>query len=41
MPYEMKKSLMARAKKKGMTGEKKKSYVYGTMAKQKKEKKNG
>ena len=41
MPYEMKKSLMARAKKKGMKVEQKNRYVYGTMAKQKKDKKNG
>lgn len=41
MPYAMKKSLMSQAAKKGMKGDQKKRYVYGTMAKKKKEKGRG
>ena len=41
MPYAMKKSLMSQAAKKGMKGERKNRYVYGTMAKQQKDKKRG
>lgn len=39
MPYAMKKSLMQKAKQKGLKGKSKDRYVYGTMAK--KDKKNG
>lgn len=39
MPEKMKQSLMKQAKKKGLKGERKDRYVYGTLAKM--EKKRG
>jgi hypothetical protein len=36
MPKRMHRALERSAKKKGLTGERKKRYVYGTMAKRKK-----
>lgn len=39
MPKAMHKALERQARKKGLKGERKKAYVYGTMAKAKKERK--
>jgi len=39
MPKKMERSLMKRAKEMGLKGERKGAYVYGTMAKMEKEKK--
>jgi len=39
MPEKIKKSLMAQAANKGLKGERKNRYVYGTMAKMEKQRK--
>lgn len=39
MPKKMHRALERQARKKGLTGERKRRYVYGTMAKRKKRKK--
>ena len=40
MPKKIKRSLMARAKEMGLKGERKDAYVYGTLAKIEKERKD-